>query len=56
VPETARRGHVHADERESGGGYRVVGEADKRAPLPNDRGRDKRVRARADGWQGGPIQ
>jgi hypothetical protein len=56
LPENARRGHVHDDERERGGGYRVVGEADKRAPLPNDRGRDKRVRARADGWQGGPIQ
>jgi hypothetical protein len=32
-----------------GGGYSVVGEADKQAPLPIDRGRDRQVRARAYG-------
>jgi hypothetical protein len=50
--ENKRRGHVHDGVRERGGGYRVVGEADERDPLPIDHGRDGRVRARDCGWQG----
>jgi hypothetical protein len=55
LPEDARHGRVHDGERERGGGYGVVGEADEWSPLTGYRGSEGRVRARGWGWQAGPT-
>ena len=55
LPEDARHGRVHDGERERGGGYGVVGEADEWSPLTGYRRSEGRVRARGWGWQAGPT-